>query len=66
MIESKQSLIEPGESGGEFYAWDKTWKEIDWADLINKPSSFTPAPHGHEWGRNNRTSLLHLLLQNMD
>lgn len=46
-LDGKQSTIPVGTTG-QFYAWDKTMKAVDWAYVANKPSSFTPSAHNHD------------------
>jgi hypothetical protein len=45
VLNNKQSTIFAG-SEGQFYAWDKTMKAVDWTYVANKPSLFTPSSHG--------------------
>ena len=47
-LDGKQSTISVGTTG-QFYAWDKTMKAVDWTYVANKPSSFTPSAHSHLW-----------------
>lgn len=43
-------IYEPVISTGtanKFYAWDKSWKDIDWSYITNKPSTYSPSAHTH-------------------
>ena len=41
---------EPSVTAGianQFYSWDKTWRDVDWTHIANKPSTFPPSSHTH-------------------
>ena len=44
-LDGKQSTISAGTTG-QFYAWDKTMKAVDWAYVANKPTTFYTHPTG--------------------
>jgi len=44
----KQPLIQAG-SANQFFAWDKTWRLVDWSYIANKPTTFNA---GQLQGRN--------------
>jgi hypothetical protein len=45
VLNNKQSTISAGTTG-QFYAWDKTMKAVDWAYVANKPTTFYTHPTG--------------------
>jgi hypothetical protein len=45
-LDSKEPVIVLG-TGNKYLFRDKTWKEIDWSEIINKPSTYSPTSHIH-------------------
>lgn len=45
--DSKEDPIASGDEN-QYYSWDKTWKQIQWEEIADKPSKFTPAAHSHD------------------
>lgn len=46
VLDSKEPVIVLG-TDNKYLFRDKTWKEIDWSEIINKPSTYSPTSHIH-------------------
>ena len=48
----------PNYTASKFLFYDGTniiWKDVDWSDIVNKPSSFPPTAHIHTWSDVDKT-----------
>lgn len=48
-------------TASKFWSWNKTWQDIDWAYITNKPTTFTPATHTHPYTDINNVTTARLL-----